>query len=80
MHMRDFHKDIDLRRAKKLALVIIALFVLAALPFAFRQLLTANFDESRYTFAAAKMMETGDYVVPLNPWGGPRLLKPPIAY
>lgn len=78
--MPDFHTDIDLRRARRIAIIIITLFVLAALPFAFRQLLTANFDESRYTFAAAKMMETGDYVVPLNPWGGPRLLKPPVAY
>lgn len=80
MYVPDFRIELDSRRARRLVIIIIALFVAAALPFAFRQLLTANFDEPRYTYSAAKMMETGDYIVPLNPWGGPRLLKPPLAY
>ena len=66
--------------APRAAWVIVALFLLACLPPAIWQLLTANYDEARYTVAAAVMMATGDYVVPVNPWGGVRLLKPPLAY
>ena len=66
--------------APRTAVVIVMLFVLACLPPAFRQVFTANFDEARYTVAAAVMMATGDYIVPVNPWGGARLLKPPLAY
>lgn len=62
------------------AAVIVALFLAACLPFAIWQVLTVNVDEPRYTVAGAMMMATGDYIVPTNPWGGVRLLKPPLAY
>ncbi len=70
----------DQRWAPWAAVLMIALFLLACLPFAIWQVLTVNVDEARYTVAAALMMATGDYIVPTNPWGGVRLLKPPLAY
>lgn len=61
------------------ALAVIAAFLLAALPFALWQV-TSNSDEARYTLAAARMMATGDYIVPYAAWGEVRLLKPPLTY
>jgi 4-amino-4-deoxy-L-arabinose transferase-like glycosyltransferase len=59
---------------------IVALFLAACVPLATWQFFTVNVDEPRYTVAAAMMMATGDYLVPTNPWGGVRLLKPPLSY
>ena len=50
------------------------------MPLAVWQFFTVNMDEPRYTVAAAEMMASGDYLVPTNPWGGVRLLKPPLSY
>lgn len=70
----------DARWAPWAAVAVIALFLAAAIPPAIWQFFTVNNDEPRYTVAAALMMATGDYIVPTNPWGGVRLLKPPLAY
>jgi 4-amino-4-deoxy-L-arabinose transferase-like glycosyltransferase len=62
------------------AAAIVALFLVACVPLAIWQFFTVNMDEPRYTVAAAEMMASGDYLVPTNPWGGVRLLKPPLSY
>jgi 4-amino-4-deoxy-L-arabinose transferase-like glycosyltransferase len=62
------------------AVAIVLLFLAACVPLAIWQFFTVNMDEPRYTVAAAEMMATGDYLVPTNPWGGVRLLKPPLSY
>lgn len=67
------------RPATKLVLSVVAAFVLCALPFAIWQM-TSNSDEPRYTLAAARMMATGDYIIPYAAWGEIRLLKPPLTY
>jgi len=69
----------DRRWPVRSAIVVVAVFLLAALPFALWQF-TSNSDEARYTLAAARMMETGDYIVPYSAWGEVRLLKPPLTY
>jgi 4-amino-4-deoxy-L-arabinose transferase-like glycosyltransferase len=61
------------------ALAIGIAFVLAALPFAVWQV-TSQPDEARYTVAAARMMASGDYIIPYAAWGEVRLLKPPLVY
>jgi 4-amino-4-deoxy-L-arabinose transferase-like glycosyltransferase len=61
------------------ALVVVAAFVLVSLPFAIWQV-TAQSDEARYTVAAARMMASGDYIIPYAAWGEVRLLKPPLVY
>ncbi len=61
------------------ATAVVTLFLLAALPLAIWQF-TSNSDEARYTVAAARMMATGDYIVPEAAWGEVRLLKPPLTY
>lgn len=69
------------RRGTALPMVlgVVAVFVLCALPFAIWQL-TSNSDEPRYTLAAARMMATGEYIIPYAAWGEIRLLKPPLTY
>jgi 4-amino-4-deoxy-L-arabinose transferase-like glycosyltransferase len=62
------------------AAAIVVLFLAACVPLAVWQFFTVNLDEPRYTVAAAAMMASGDYLVPTNPWGGVRLLKPPLSY
>jgi 4-amino-4-deoxy-L-arabinose transferase-like glycosyltransferase len=61
------------------AFAVIAAFVAVALPFAIWHV-TSNSDEARYTVAAARMIATGDYVIPYAAWGEVRLLKPPLTY
>lgn len=61
------------------AVAVAVVFVLVALPFSIWQM-TSNSDEARYTVAAARMMATGDYVIPYAAWGEVRLLKPPLTY
>jgi 4-amino-4-deoxy-L-arabinose transferase-like glycosyltransferase len=61
------------------AIAVIATFVLAALPFAVWQVISQA-DEARYTVAAARMMASGDYIIPYSAWGEVRLLKPPLVY
>lgn len=61
------------------AVVSIVLFLLAALPMALWQI-TSHPDEARYTIAAARMMATGEYILPYAAWGELRLLKPPLTY
>jgi 4-amino-4-deoxy-L-arabinose transferase-like glycosyltransferase len=61
------------------ALAVAGAFVLGALPFAIWQVVSQP-DEARYTVAAARMMATGDYIVPYAAWGEVRLLKPPLVY
>jgi 4-amino-4-deoxy-L-arabinose transferase-like glycosyltransferase len=78
--MDDRRQADDRRWASRTAAAIVVLFLAACLPLALWQFLTVNTDEPRYTVAAAGMMATGDYLVPTNPWGGVRLLKPPLAY
>jgi 4-amino-4-deoxy-L-arabinose transferase-like glycosyltransferase len=78
--MDDRRQADDRRWASWTAAAIVVLFLAACLPLALWQFLTVNTDEPRYTVAAAGMMATGDYLVPTNPWGGVRLLKPPLAY
>lgn len=64
---------------RRLVLAAIATFVFFAMPFAVWQI-TSNSDEPRYTLAAARMMATGDYIIPYAAWGEIRLLKPPLTY
>jgi 4-amino-4-deoxy-L-arabinose transferase-like glycosyltransferase len=66
----------SMRRA---AVAVIAAFVLAALPFAVWQVISQA-DEARYTVAAARMIASGDYIIPYSAWGEVRLLKPPLVY
>jgi 4-amino-4-deoxy-L-arabinose transferase-like glycosyltransferase len=61
------------------AVAVILAFVLVALPFAVWQV-TSQSDEARYTVAAARMMASGDYIIPYAAWGEVRLLKPPLVY
>lgn len=61
------------------AVAVLAAFVLAALPFAVQQV-TSHSDEARYTVAAARMIASGDYIIPYSAWGEVRLLKPPLVY
>ena len=61
------------------AVAVVAAFVLGALPFAIWQVVSQP-DEARYTVAAARMMATGDYIIPYAAWGEVRLLKPPLVY
>ena len=61
------------------AVAVIAAFVLGALPFAVWQVISQA-DEARYTVAAARMMASGDYIIPYSAWGEVRLLKPPLVY
>lgn len=61
------------------AAAVVAAFVLAALPFAVWQVISQS-DEARYTVAAARMMASGDYIIPYSAWGEVRLLKPPLVY
>ncbi len=75
----DTPETIDRRWPPRSALAVAAAFLLVALPFAFWQF-TSNSDEARYTLAAARMMATGDYIVPYAAWGEVRLLKPPLTY
>lgn len=75
----DAEKTSDRRWPVRAAIAVIAAFLLAALPFALWQV-TSNSDEARYTLAAARMMATGDYIVPYAAWGEVRLLKPPLTY
>ncbi len=65
--------------ARRTAVVVVLLFLLAALPLAIWQF-TSNSDEPRYSVAAARMMATGDYIIPVAAWGEVRLLKPPLTY
>jgi 4-amino-4-deoxy-L-arabinose transferase-like glycosyltransferase len=67
------------RHRGMVALAVIATFVAVALPFAIWHV-TSNSDEARYTVAAARMIATGDYVIPYAAWGEVRLLKPPLTY
>jgi 4-amino-4-deoxy-L-arabinose transferase-like glycosyltransferase len=76
---KDDRQDGD-RWAPWTAAAIILLFLAACVPLAVWQFFTVNMDEPRYTVAAAEMMASGDYLVPTNPWGGVRLLKPPLSY
>ena len=61
------------------AVASVALFLLAALPMAIWQI-TSHPDEARYTIAVARMIATGDYILPYAAWGELRLLKPPLTY
>jgi 4-amino-4-deoxy-L-arabinose transferase-like glycosyltransferase len=61
------------------AVAVIAAFVLGAMPFAVWQVISQA-DEARYTVAAARMMASGDYIIPYSAWGEVRLLKPPLVY
>jgi 4-amino-4-deoxy-L-arabinose transferase-like glycosyltransferase len=61
------------------AVATVLAFVLVALPFALWQV-TSQPDEARYTVAAARMMASGDYIIPYAAWGEIRLLKPPLVY
>lgn len=65
--------------APRAALAAGAVFVAMALPFAVWQVVSQA-DEARYTVAAARMMASGDYIVPYAAWGEVRLLKPPLTY
>jgi 4-amino-4-deoxy-L-arabinose transferase-like glycosyltransferase len=74
--------DASRRRAAPLrfaAAAVVLAFVLGALPFAVWQVI-AQSDEARYTVAAARMMASGDYIIPYSAWGEVRLLKPPLVY
>ncbi len=64
---------------RRAALAVAAAFVAGALPFAIWQVASQS-DEARYTVAAARMMATGDYIIPYAAWGEVRLLKPPLVY
>jgi 4-amino-4-deoxy-L-arabinose transferase-like glycosyltransferase len=61
------------------AVAIVFAFVLVSLPFAVWQV-TSQSDEARYTVAAARMMASGEYIIPYSAWGEVRLLKPPLVY
>jgi hypothetical protein len=50
------------------AVATVLAFVLGALPFAVWQV-TSQPDEARYTVAAARMMASGDYIIPYTPPG-----------
>lgn len=58
---------------------ILALFVLLVMPLVIWPL-DPQPDERRYSIAAAQMMASGDYLVPLSETGEPRLKKPPLTY
>ncbi|MBS0126175.1 ArnT family glycosyltransferase [Thetidibacter halocola] len=58
---------------------LIGLFVLLALP-ALIWPIDPHLDERRYSIAAAHMMATGDYLVPISETGELRLTKPPLTY
>lgn len=64
---------------RRVAVAIVLAFVLVSLPFAVWQV-TSQSDEARYTVAAARMMASGDYIIPYAAWGEVRLLKPPLVY
>lgn len=60
--------------------VAIALvFLVAVLPFVIWPL-DPQPDERRYSIAAAQMLATGDYLVPVTENGDLRLTKPPLTY
>ncbi|MEE4121007.1 MAG: phospholipid carrier-dependent glycosyltransferase [Paracoccaceae bacterium] len=62
-----------------LCLVLVAGFVLLRLPYAVLPVETHP-DERYYAVGAAKMIASGDYVVPVSPEGEVRLRKPPLPY
>jgi 4-amino-4-deoxy-L-arabinose transferase-like glycosyltransferase len=79
--MTDLPLEPETRRSwtRVAAIATVTAFVLVALPFAVWQA-TAQSDEARYTVAAARMMASGDYIIPYAAWGEVRLLKPPLVY
>jgi 4-amino-4-deoxy-L-arabinose transferase-like glycosyltransferase len=58
---------------------IVVLFVILVLPLVIWPL-NPQPDERRYSIAAAQMMATGDYLVPVTETGDLRLKKPPLTY
>lgn len=60
-------------------LAIVVLFVVLVFPF-FLWPIDPQPDERRYSIAAAEMMATGDYLVPVTETGELRLKKPPLTY
>lgn len=59
--------------------VIVALYVILVLPFVLWPL-DPQPDERFYSIAAAHMLETGDFLIPVSERGDERLKKPPLTY
>ncbi|WP_208352160.1 ArnT family glycosyltransferase [Pseudaestuariivita rosea] len=62
-----------------ICVLLIAAFVVLRMPFALWQF-EVHSDEQYYSIGAAKMMATGDYLVPRGVAGDLRLKKPPLPY
>lgn len=61
------------------AALTVLLFLAGAFPLAVVQV-ASHPDEARYSVAAARMIATGDYLIPYAAWGDARLVKPPLTY